>query len=417
MSKKFILILILMFSITLFAASTIAAENGLGADLSYFEPTYSDTFATDPNTPYIAYMDPAPGETDVPIDTDIYIEILCDSGIDLSSILLTVNGEEVSPEISPIAGGVALFYDPPEDFDYLQEVTITVEACAEYEPQADMGVDLTIFDPAKADTMATEPQEGCMETQTYSFTTEPPPDASPKILLGGYGDTYVTSEEGGLFTINALIADPYGENDIASVRLFYQGLPTPILLYDDGEHGDFRAGDNIYGFQLEIPPGMPAGNYLFEIVAYDENGNESDAWPYLTIKDYDYGDLPKIPTLDELIFDYLNTQTEGEPPVILYAGFNDTEITTEEGGHFSVLAWVEDSDNMVTEVQIYFGVLPTGIFLYDDGEHGDFNAGDHIYGQTFDIQPGAPAGQYLLTILATDEAGNVSDPWPYFKIH
>ena len=406
-----------MFLIALLSASSTFGMNELGADLSYFEPTYTDTFATDPNTPYVAYMDPAPGETDVPIDTDIYVEILCDSGIDLSSILLTVNGEEVSPEISPIAGGVALFYDPPEDFDYLQEVTITIDACAQSDAQADPGMDITLFDPAKEDTMSTEPEEGCMETMIYSFTTEPPPNAAPKILLGGYGDSYVTSEEGGIFTINALVSDPYGEDDIASVRLFYQGLPTPILLYDDGEHGDFRAGDNIYGYQLEIPPGMPEGNYLFEIVAYDEDGNESDVWPYLTVKDNDFSAPPKIPSLDELVFDYLYGESEGEPPVILYAGFNDTEISTEEGGHFSVLAWVEDNDNMVTEVQVYFGMIPTGIFLYDDGEHGDFNAGDHIYGQTFDIQPGAPAGQYLLTILATDETGNVSDPWPYFKVH
>ena len=44
---------------------------------------------------------------------------------------------------------------------------------------------------------------------------------------------------------------------------------------------------------------------------------------------------------------------------------------------------------------------------YDDGTHGDDVAGDGIYTRVGDVPYDAPPGTYYVTVVATDEKGNV----------
>ena len=82
----------------------------------------------------------------------------------------------------------------------------------------------------------------------------------------------------------AYVSDPDGTSDICGVEMSYEGDLTGVWLYDDGAHGDFSAGDDIYGLQVPIGKGTLsglAGLYLFDLIAKDCDGNVSDPWPYI----------------------------------------------------------------------------------------------------------------------------------------
>jgi len=120
-------------------------------------------------------------------------------------------------------------------------------------------------------------------------------------------------------------------------------------------------------------------------------------------------------------YDYFNSQgaaPAGQPPYISLAGYLDTDISWEDGGQFTMLAYVTDSDSNVASVEIYWDGNPTGVYLRDDGLNGDFGPGDNLWGITFPIDPmSVPTGEYLLELRARDDIGNLSDLWPYLTIH
>ncbi len=107
-----------------------------------------------------------------------------------------------------------------------------------------------------------------------------------------------------------------------------------------------------------------------------------------------------------------------EPPYILMAGYMDTDISWADGGVFRMIAYVTDSDSPIESVEIYWEGEPVGVFLYDDGLNGDFDANDGLYGIQFDVERHTiPQGEYLLELRAKDVDGNLSDLWPYLTIH
>ncbi|RLC48671.1 MAG: hypothetical protein DRH70_00420 [Candidatus Coatesbacteria bacterium] len=107
---------------------------------------------------------------------------------------------------------------------------------------------------------------------------------APVILGGGFfgRDTVQT---GDIFRILAYVDDPDGLSDIDRVELFLEGgLPTGVLLHDDGLEGDDHADDGIYTFQTFMPAGLPTGNLTLEIIAFDKSGNSSATYPYFTVR-------------------------------------------------------------------------------------------------------------------------------------
>ncbi|MBN2207942.1 MAG: hypothetical protein JW759_01410 [Candidatus Coatesbacteria bacterium] len=107
---------------------------------------------------------------------------------------------------------------------------------------------------------------------------------APVVLGGGYfGGEAV--QAGDLVRIIAFVEDPDGLSDIDRVELFLEGgVPTGLLLHDDGADGDDHASDGIYTFQTFMPAGIPAGNLTLELVAFDKSGNTSARYPYFTVR-------------------------------------------------------------------------------------------------------------------------------------
>ncbi len=109
---------------------------------------------------------------------------------------------------------------------------------------------------------------------------------------------------------------------------------------------------------------------------------------------------------------------DSQSPVIMMAGYMDTDISWQDGGTFTMLAWVWDPDDNVVSVEIHYAGEPVGVFLKDDGQSGDFGPDDGLYGITMEISEHQLApGDYLLELMARDSLDNVSDLWPYLTIH
>lgn len=81
--------------------------------------------------PYFANRLPAPDAVDVPLDTNVGFDVMDDgSGVDPARITAALNGVAITNDlvITPIAGGFNVVYDPPADFDWNQQITVTARA-------------------------------------------------------------------------------------------------------------------------------------------------------------------------------------------------------------------------------------------------------------------------------------------------
>jgi len=120
--------------------------------------TFDFTTESVPDTapPYTSGHAPAPGATDVPIDTSIVVYVMDDGdGVDIATIAMIVEGASVTPVVTGTPADYTLTYDPPVDFAYLQVVDVTVDASDLASPGNDMTQDV------------------------YSFTCEAAPDNPP----------------------------------------------------------------------------------------------------------------------------------------------------------------------------------------------------------------------------------------------
>lgn len=75
------------------------------------------------------------------------------------------------------------------------------------------------------------------------------------------------SDENGLSDINSVYFNSYIPPD------GHPSSANPIKMYDDGTHGDQKAGDGIYSTYVVLPPtGVPHGTFRWEFFAQDKNG-------------------------------------------------------------------------------------------------------------------------------------------------
>jgi hypothetical protein len=145
-----------------FAFSQVVDVTVSAADLAgNFMPAnvYSFTTLSPPAAPpFTSGHAPTPRATGVAVNANIVMHVLdLESGVDLTSIALTVAGAVVSPVITGAPADFTLTYDPPVDFAYSQVVEVTV--------------------------VATDLDGNLMPTNIYSFTT-PPPDTAPPFTSG-----------------------------------------------------------------------------------------------------------------------------------------------------------------------------------------------------------------------------------------
>ncbi|MBN2055241.1 hypothetical protein JW905_09985 [bacterium] len=244
----------------------------------------------------------------------------------------------------------------------------------------------------------------------------------PMIYAAGYWDTEISTAFGGPFTMLAAVLD----EDVDTVEIYIGGAPTGALLMDDGSQGDWAANDGLYSLAIgDVGPGVPPGQFLAEIVATDLAGNQSMMWPYLEIYAEDFTapgkpDAHAVRELKNHLMEYLNFIGRGPmQPKIMVGGFWDTVVTTESGGDLTMLmlGGDPDGDSDIVNIELYYGGLPTSVYLSDDGMPFDWTANDNLYMLISPVDPGLPADTFLIEGVARDSSGNLSHMYPYLTVN
>ena len=127
---------------------------------SYIGPI-TQTEASDSSPPVTSGHSPAKNATGVPANTNISLHVLdSGDGVNRSSIVMTVNGQTVTPTITGSPADYTVSYDPPVDFSPGQTVTVTLDASDLHNPP------------------------NVMPKESYSFTVaaDTTPPAAPKSL-------------------------------------------------------------------------------------------------------------------------------------------------------------------------------------------------------------------------------------------
>ena len=93
------------------------------------EYRFTTHIGEDKTPPHTSGHEPAKGAVNVPVDTNITVHVLdAESGVNLSTIVMTVEGVAVTPVITGTPADYTVTYDPPVNFDLGQVVDVTVDA-------------------------------------------------------------------------------------------------------------------------------------------------------------------------------------------------------------------------------------------------------------------------------------------------
>ena len=190
-----------------------SAENTI--DATPDDGVFDVTGVTDTAAPYTTGHDPAIDATDVQIDTNITIHVLDDgTGVNESTIVMTVNGAVVTPDITGTPADCIVTYDPADDFGYDQLVNVTIDA-----------TDLNETPNA-------------MATDEYSFTTEPAPTPAGTVSISD------GSADAGATTTVTITADAVTDLANFDITLAYDPAVVTVTAADNGGFGDMNNLEN-----------------------------------------------------------------------------------------------------------------------------------------------------------------------------
>jgi len=106
---------------------TINAEDNAGNQMD--TDSYSFSTVADSTAPYTSNHNPAKDAQNVSLDTNIEVHVQDSvSGVKQSSIVMKVNGSQVSPVITGSDSDFTVTYDPANDFSYNQTINVTIDA-------------------------------------------------------------------------------------------------------------------------------------------------------------------------------------------------------------------------------------------------------------------------------------------------
>ncbi|MFH1421830.1 MAG: Ig-like domain-containing protein [Planctomycetota bacterium] len=112
-----IIILPVIFAVVGFCANAMTTDS------------YSFSVIADTTAPYTDGHVPASSAASIALGTNIVVHLKDDeTGVNVSTIVMKVNGVTVSPVITGTAADYTLTYDPSSDFQHGQTVYVTVDA-------------------------------------------------------------------------------------------------------------------------------------------------------------------------------------------------------------------------------------------------------------------------------------------------
>ncbi|MBU1626142.1 transglutaminase domain-containing protein [bacterium] len=226
----------------------------------------------------------------------------------------------------------------------------------------------------------------------------------PIVMYGGFGNTNLSSVNGGLLMVNALVYDSEGQDNIDKVELYLGGKSTGITL---DIIGDWSIAD-LYSISINIPPNtIPAGKYIIEIGATDKQGNISTLWPYLhTYK----GETKDNSTFKNSAQNYLPEKNFlKELSSVAFCGFEDT-ILSDVGGDLKIAAIISSGNENIEKLELGFNGKPIDLNFTETEEAGTYSF------KVDDLVGAQPEVNYLFEIYAHLKGGNKEIIFPYLQI-
>ena len=149
------------------------------------------------------------------------------------------------------------------------------------------------FDVSCLRTNATLPHDASGIFRASLSSSNGPPEQTPiplgnmkpVVFVGGFYPPAVDISQTSDVLFKAMVIDPNGQDDIERVEIYVDGIPTGIMMLDDGSQTDDEPGDGFYvrSFTLEANS-RPAGLVLLQVVAFDYSGAVSNVYPYVTVE-------------------------------------------------------------------------------------------------------------------------------------
>jgi len=217
-------------------------------------PTENFYFVTqrDVIPPFAANHRPAKGATNVPLDTDIRVEVRDElAGVDRTSLTMQVDGQLVQPSITPVLQGFVLQYQPAQNFRYNATVQVVVRGRDLARPANEMPPDTLRF----ATVRDVEPPF-TTDHQPAKSATEAP--ANTNIML--HVRDLVAGVDGASMrmTVNDAPVSPTVSGNPQNFKLEYD--PPQNFSAGDTVRVSFAAQD------FSFPPNvMPRENYFFVV--------------------------------------------------------------------------------------------------------------------------------------------------------
>ena len=214
----------------------------------------------DETPPFTADHEPVPDATWVPRDTNISVHVKdYGAGVDEDTIVMTVNGDNVTGNIS-ISGtpeDYLVIYDPPADFDFLQTVNVTINA-------SDLASNVMPPDSYSFTI------KGIDYWEPYITDLDPAPDATR--VHRDTNISFIVKDDHDGVDINTIEMTVDGEN--VTENLIITGTPSNYtVVYDPPSDFDFWQVVNvtINASDLNETPNAMQYSYSFTIV-----GNKPD---------------------------------------------------------------------------------------------------------------------------------------------
>ncbi|MDD4909946.1 MAG: Ig-like domain-containing protein, partial [Candidatus Omnitrophica bacterium] len=212
-----------------------SAGNPMGSD-SYSFTVTSAPPPPDTTAPSVSSRSPSSGATDVAKDTNIVIHLVdSGSGVNQSSIVMTVEGAGVSPTISGSGADTTVTYDPPADFAYSQVVDVTITA---------------------SDTAG----NAMASPDSYSFTIQAPPDTTRPTIT----------------TLTTTASEPTSSASIPVTLTFSEsvtGLLATEISVTNGSVSGFSGSGANYSFTVTASAAGVVSIKIPEGVAQDASAN------------------------------------------------------------------------------------------------------------------------------------------------
>ncbi len=206
------------------------------------------------------------------------------------------------------------------------------------------------------------------------------PPVAPIIKEVQLEPTTVINDGNQICELTALVEDINGDLMYVNVDLSRVDGSNSASMYDDGTHGDYKQGDDIWTITFTVPSSVYTGSKKLDITAEDAEGltGENSATLYV-----DQANLP--PEIDE---------------------WELSSTSVSPGTRVDVFVNVSDPEGFIQEVVIILTDLDGSVIdLLDDGEGADITADDMLFSGFFTVPDGTSAGVYNLTLEVTDAGG------------